>query len=190
MYFAALLARTEDGWEASDTELDDVETLSDLSDLAREAAAEADAEDDTVLVFIEQEDAWFGVVRVDGEDDPRIYVSDAAAAARSSYGEILLTDELLGKDPGADELDALDLDGTEDGEPDTAAADGDDDDETDDGGGGGVPGSELPAGPLGDRDILADLGVPEKELLALDGADALSEIADALGAAEVLETVR
>ncbi|WP_353943676.1 hypothetical protein ABII15_19875 [Streptomyces sp. HUAS MG91] len=186
MYFAALLARTEDGWEASDTELDDVETLSDLSDLAREAAAEADAGDDTVLVFIEQEDVWFGVVRVDGEDDPRIYVSDAAAAARSSYGEILLTDELLGKDPDADELDALDLDGTEDGEPDPAADDGD---EPDDGGGG--PASEaVPAGPLGDRDILADLGVSEKELLALDGADALSEIADALGAAEVLETVR
>ncbi|MEU6847540.1 hypothetical protein ABZ930_37340 [Streptomyces sp. NPDC046716] len=187
MYFAALLARTEDGWEASDTELDDVETLSDLSDLAREAAAEADAGDDTVLVFIEQEDAWFGVVRVDGEDDPRIYVSDAAAAARSSYGEILLTDELLGKDPDADELDALDLDGTEDGEPDQAA----DDDDGDASDGGGGPDSEaVPAGPLGDRDILADLGVSEKELLALDGADALSEIADALGAAEVLETVR
>ncbi|MYW63856.1 hypothetical protein GTY65_07190 [Streptomyces sp. SID8379] len=192
MYFAALLARTEDGWEASDTELDDVETLSDLSDLAREAAAEADAEDDTVLVFIEQEDAWFGVVRLDGEDDPRIYISDAAAAARSSYGEILLTDELLGKDPdsveGVDELDALDLDGTEDGEPEASS---DDSEEEDDGGGGGGAGSDaVPAGPLGDTEILADLGVSEKELLALDGVDALSEIADALGAAEVLETVR
>ena len=58
MYLAALLARTEDGWEASDTELDDVETLSDLTDLAREASVD----EDTVLVYIEQEDAWFGVV--------------------------------------------------------------------------------------------------------------------------------
>ncbi|MFI0241703.1 hypothetical protein [Streptomyces sp. NPDC016845] len=186
MYFAALLARTEDGWEASDTELDDVETLSDLSDLAREALAAADAEDDTVLVFIEQEDAWFGVVRVDGEDDPRIFISDAAAAARSSYGEILLTDELLGKDPDAadDDLDALDLDGTEDGE--SRAADGEDGDEAS----GGAGDEVVPAGPLGDTEILADLGFPEKELLALDGTDALSEIADVLGAAEVLETVR
>ncbi|MFJ9039916.1 hypothetical protein ACIRF8_25405 [Streptomyces sp. NPDC102406] len=187
MYFAALLARTEDGWEASDTELDDVETLSDLSDLAREALVEAGAEDDTVLVFIEQEDAWFGVVRVDGEDDPRIYVSDAAAAARSSYGEILLTDELLGKEPDVvgDDLEALDLDGTEDGDPEAV------DEEVDDGAGAdAVPGAEVvPAGPLGDTGILADLGVPEKELLALD-VDALSEIADALGASEVLETVR
>lgn len=179
MYFAALLARTEVGWEASDTELDDVETLSDLSDLAREAAAEAGADDDTVLVYIEQEDAWFGVVRMDGEEDPRIYISDAAAAARSSYGEILLTDELLGKEPddAEDELDALDLDGTEDGEPDTAA-DGDGDDEF------------VPAGPLGDSGLLADLGVPDKDLRGLRVGDALSEIADALGAAEVLEAVR
>ncbi|WP_306335173.1 hypothetical protein [Streptomyces sp. KL118A] len=187
MYFAALLARTEDGWEASDTELDDVETLSDLADLAREATADYD--DDTVLVFIEQEDAWFGVVRVDGEEDPRIYVSDAAAAARSSYGEILLTDEMLGRDPdddGADDLDALDLDGTEDGEPEASEAEADPDADADaDTGASGVP-----SGPLGDSEILADLGVPEKDLLGLESGDALNEIADILGAAEVLETVR
>lgn len=176
MYFAALLARTEDGWEASDRELDDVETLSDLADLAREASPE----DDTVLVLIEQEDAWFGVVRIDGEDDPRIYVSDAAAAARSSYGEILLTDELLGKEPGEDEadLDALDLDGTE--EPD-----GDSDDDED-----GTGADAVPHSPVGDSEILDDLGVSEKELKALDADDALGAIAEALGAAEVLETVR
>ncbi|MDT0440303.1 MULTISPECIES: hypothetical protein [Streptomyces] len=171
MYFAALLARTEDGWEASDTELDDVETLADLADLARESAGE---DDDTVLVFIEQEESWFGIVRVDGEEDPRVYVSNAAAAARSSYGELLLTDELLGKD-GSIDLDDLDLDGTEDGEPDD---DGDDDSV-----------DSVPSGPVGDVSILADLGVGEKELSALDD-DALGDIAEALGASEVLETVR
>ncbi|MFF7561524.1 tRNA adenosine deaminase-associated protein [Streptomyces pseudovenezuelae] len=178
MYFAALLARTEDGWEASDTELlDNVETLSDLADLAREAAAE----DDTVLVLIEQEDAWFGVVRIDGEEDPRIYVSDAAAAARSSYGEILLTDELLGREPDDDpDLDALDLDGTEDGD------DEEEDDDTVE-----VAGSAeaVPHGPVGDPQVLDDLGIGEKELKALS-EDALTEIAEALGASEVLETVR
>lgn len=178
MYFAALLARTEDGWEASDTELDDVETLSDLADLAREASPD----EDTVLVLIEQEDGWFGVVRVDGEEDPRIYVSDAAAAARSSYGEILLTDELLGREPGDDgpDLDALDLDGTEDGEPDDEDADG-------------TPytasGESVPHGPVGDAQMLEDLGVTEKELRSMT-QDAVSEIAEALGASEVLETVR
>lgn len=185
MYFAALLARTEDGWEASDTELDDVETLSDLTDLAREASVD----EDTVLVFIEQEDAWFGVVRVDGEEDPRIYISDAAAAARSSYGEILLTDELLGREPGAeDTIAALEelvgLDGTEDGDPDTPGHDPDnnnDDDEPD--------ADAVPVGPLGDTGVLSDLGLADAELLMLR-TDALAEIAEALGAAEVLETVR
>ncbi|MGC5567056.1 hypothetical protein ACPYPG_29985 [Streptomyces sp. FR-108] len=184
MYFAALLARTEDGWEASDTELDDVETLSDLADLAREASVD----DDTVLVFIEQEDAWFGVVRVDGEEDPRIYVSDGAAAARSSYGEILLTDELLGREPGDDDvadLDSLDLDGTEDGDPEEET-----DDEEEDDVGTTSKGATVLAGPIGDREVLTDLGVNEKELLALDSTDALGEIAEVLGAAEVLETVR
>ncbi|WP_307680125.1 hypothetical protein [Streptomyces sp. V4I2] len=179
MYFAALLARTEDGWEASDTELDDVETLSDLADLAREASPD----EDTVLVLIEQEDAWFGVVRIDGEEDPRIYVSDAAAAARSSYGEILLTDELLGRDPDDDEpdLDALDLDGTEDGE----AEDEEDEEEAATAG----PGELVPHGPVGDIQILDDLGVSEKELKSLS-EDAVTEIAEALGASEVLEAVR
>ncbi|MFF0275855.1 MULTISPECIES: tRNA adenosine deaminase-associated protein [unclassified Streptomyces] len=177
MYFAALLARTEDGWEASDTELDDVETLSDLTELAREAS-----DDDTVIVFIEQEDAWFGIVRIEGEEDPRIYVSDGAAAARSSYGEIL-TREILGDDLDdlVDELESLDLDGTEDGEP--LDGDADDDEET------SVAAEAVPAAPVGDRLILADLGMSPADLLALD-SDALAEIADALGAAEVLEAVR
>jgi putative tRNA adenosine deaminase-associated protein len=180
VYFAALLARTEDGWEASDTELDDVETLVDLVDLAREATAD----DETVLVLIEQEDAWFGVLRVDGEEDPRIYVSDASAASRSSYGEILLTDELLGRDPDdeLEDLDALDLDGTEDGETDDEEDDGPDDLGT------------IPSGPVGEAALLADLGISEGQLLSLssDGVpgEALSEIAEALGCGEVLEAVR
>ncbi|KUJ70290.1 hypothetical protein ACZ90_05215 [Streptomyces albus subsp. albus] len=173
MYFAALLARTEDGWQASDTELDNVETLTDLADLAREAAAD---EDGTVLALIEQEGAWFGVVRLDGEDDPRIYVSDAAAAARSSYGA-MLTDELLGQDQDPDdELERLDLDGTEDGEPEA-------EDDSD------ANAEVVPHGPLGDLALLADLGVDEKELLSLDG-DALGAIAEVLGCTDVLEAVR
>jgi putative tRNA adenosine deaminase-associated protein len=183
VYFAALLARTEDGWQASEPDLDDVETLADLSDLARAAGDE----EETVLVFIEQEDAWFGVIRIDGEEDPRIYVSDAAAAARSSYGEILLTDEVLGRDPeDLDELDDLDefvdLDGTEDGDDDDAAE-------------AGPAGDHVPTGPVGDSDLLADLGMNGKELLALSGdgaltGEALGEVADALGCGDVLEAVR
>ncbi|MEU7133001.1 hypothetical protein [Streptomyces sp. NPDC046261] len=176
MYFAALLARTEDGWEASDTELDNVETLTDLADLARESSVG----DDTVLALIEQEDSWFAIVRVDGEDDPRVYVSDAAAASRSSYGAMLV-DELTGREEDDGELESLDLDGTEDGEPEPADEGPDSD--------AAEAAAPAPHGPLGDAALLADLGVGEKELRALDG-DALSTIADVLGCTEVLEAVR
>ncbi|WP_059010360.1 tRNA adenosine deaminase-associated protein [Streptomyces specialis] len=179
MYFTALLARTDDGWEASDTELDDVESLDELAELARAAAPD----DETVLVCIEQEGAWFGLVRVDGEDDPRVFVSDAARALRSAYGEILLTDELLGRepeDPGTLEQ-MVDLDGTEDGVEDVV-----DDEES------AAPGGSeaVPRGPLGDADLLADLGIDAGTVLKLTPDDALSEIADTLGCAEVLEAVR
>ncbi|MEO3752747.1 hypothetical protein [Streptomyces sp. B6B3] len=175
MYFTALLARTDDGWEASDRELDDVESLDELAELARETAPD----DETVLVCIEQEGSWFGVVRVDGEDDPRVFVSDAARAMRSAYGEILLTDELLGREPEDPRVleQLVDLDGTEDG-----AADGDDEPAGAD--------DEVPRGPLGDADILADLGIDAGTVLKLTPDDALSEIADALGCSEVLEAVR
>jgi hypothetical protein len=50
-------------------------------------------------------------------------------------------------------------------------------------------------GPLGDADILVDLGMSNKALLALSGdgaltGEALGEIADTLGCADVLEAVR
>jgi putative tRNA adenosine deaminase-associated protein len=179
VYFAALLARTEDGWKARDTELDDVETLTDLAELAREVMTD----EETVLAWIEQEDSWFGVIRMDGEDDPRIYVSDAASASRSSYGA-MLTDELVGRDlDELDDLDALDLDGTEDGEDEEAEEDN-----------GALDAEPIPAGPLGEVDLLADLGISEKQLLSLSSnsepGEALSVIAEALGCDTDLEAVR
>ncbi|WP_420492793.1 hypothetical protein [Kitasatospora camelliae] len=170
----------------SETELDEVETLSDLADLAREASFD----DETVLVFIEQEDAWFGVVRVDGEDDPRIFVSDGAAAARSSYGAVL-TDELFvqaGED--FDDLDDLVAELDEDEESTPADSEDSEDDSDADFGPGGVP-----VGPLGDSELLTEYGLTARALLQLAGesgepGEALSEIAEALGCGEVLEAVR
>ncbi|MEZ0092584.1 hypothetical protein [Streptacidiphilus sp. EB129] len=181
-YFAALLARTEDGWDVSETELDDVETLADLADRARGKAED----EETVLVFIEQEDAWFAVVRVDGEEDPRIFVSDAAAASRSAYGEIVLTDELLGR--GADDdLDHLVV------ELDESVDEADDEDDEDEAASADSDG--VPNGPLGDAGLLIEFGVGAKELMdmSVEGSvpgDALTEIADALGCGEILEAVR
>ncbi|MFE6049617.1 tRNA adenosine deaminase-associated protein [Kitasatospora sp. NPDC056446] len=176
-YFAAVLARSEDGWDVSETELDNVETLADLADLARDSAQD----DDSVLIFIEQEDSWFAIVRVDGEDDPRIFVSDGAAAARSSYGSVL-TDELVDQ---AGESEFGDLDHLLDEDEETPDQDDED----------AEPHGGVPVGPLGDAHLLTEFGLASDELLALSGegavpGDALEEIAEALGCGEVLEAVR
>ncbi|WP_442906012.1 tRNA adenosine deaminase-associated protein [Kitasatospora sp. NBC_00458] len=165
----------------SETELDNVETLADLADLAREATQD----DDSVLVFIEQEDAWFAIVRVDGEEDPRIFVSDGAAAARSSYGSVL-TDELVDQ---AGESEFGDLDNLVAELEEEAEAEEQDDDEE-----GGTHGG-VPVGPLGDAHLLTEFGFAADALLSLSGegavpGDALEEIAEALGCGEVLEAVR
>ncbi|MFJ8431935.1 hypothetical protein ACIQ9P_11630 [Kitasatospora sp. NPDC094019] len=164
-----------------ETELDDVETLADLAELAREAAQD----DDSVLVFIEQEDAWFAIVRVDGEEDPRIFVSDGAAAARSSYGSVL-TDELVDQ---AGESEFGDLDNLVAELEEEAEAAEQNDDEDGEGHGG------VPVGPLGDAHLLTEFGLAADALLSLSGegavpGDALEEIAEALGCGEVLEAVR
>ena len=163
-YFAALLARTDDGWIVRESDLDEVEDLESLADSMRKAAVD----EEPVLLFVEQEDTWFGIVRVDGEDDPRVFVSDAAAATRSSYGDMLLADLAttgLDEDPDA-EYD----------EDENAAV---------------FPASE----PVGDTELLADLGTLPDDLLELCGegllpTDALTAIAERAGCADELETVR
>lgn len=84
-YFTAVLAREGRKWFAHDLE---VETLSGLGDLADELRAVA-TDEEPVLLLVEREDAWWGVVRVDGEEDPRVFVSDAAGVAASPYAGTL-----------------------------------------------------------------------------------------------------
>ena len=84
-YFTAVLAREGRRWTAHDV---DVESLKDLGELTDELRAVAD-DDDPVLLFLEREDAWWAVVRVDGDEDPRVFVSDLAGAAASPYADLL-----------------------------------------------------------------------------------------------------
>jgi len=85
-YFTAVLARAGRTWSAYDV---DIDAVGDLDELAAELRIVVADEDAPVLVLVEREDAWWGVVRVDGEDDPRVFVSDAAGAAASPYSAIL-----------------------------------------------------------------------------------------------------
>jgi putative tRNA adenosine deaminase-associated protein len=208
-YFAALLARSADRWQARDADLDEIEDLAGLTELMREVSDDDDEEPDTAVLLLEQEDVWFAVVRVDADDEPRVFVSDAAAISRSAYAELLLaaglpaigvTDRVADGGDDREEPVALDVDGDdpvgvpEVGEPDPeaeavelvslapyASAEA------------AVP---LPrSGPAGDIDLLVDLGVPAKALTSLctsrrPTAEALADLAEALGAAEELESVR
>ena len=72
-HFAALAARTEDGWHSTEVEL---EGLADIDEVA-EVMRDASVDDGPVLLFVEEDDEWFAIVRVDGVGEPRTFISDA-----------------------------------------------------------------------------------------------------------------
>jgi putative tRNA adenosine deaminase-associated protein len=88
-YFTAVLARSGDKWFPRNVDLEGLESLDDLADALR--AREVD-DTEPVLAFIEREDAWWAVVRVDGDEDPRVFVSDVAGAAASTFSDLLEVD--------------------------------------------------------------------------------------------------
>jgi putative tRNA adenosine deaminase-associated protein len=181
-YFAAVLARGRDRWTATELDLDAAEDVEDVADLVRETEPGADL----ALLFVECEDEYLVVMRLDGDDDPRVFASDAAFAAESRVGEILLE----GLEPAVGTADAAA--GIDDPEEADAPAedrddDGDDDEDED----------ETPTlHPLGEADLLADLGTPAKDLLALcahEGtlpADVMVELCSRAGCADALEELR
>jgi putative tRNA adenosine deaminase-associated protein len=171
-YFSVVLSRTGDGWDTNDIELDEVESLADLADAMREVSGDEEPEG-PCLLLLEQEDMWFAVVRVDGDDDPRVFVSDRSAIEHSAYAEMLLEGVTARDEP----VTAVDSDVEEEDEEESDEA-------------------ELDDGPVGDLDILADQGTDAAALLELcsgDGvlpSEALTLLAERAGAAGALETVR
>lgn len=194
-YFAALLARYADEWQARDVDLDEVDDGMGLVEFIHEVTEEE--EPDTAVVLLEREDAWFAVVRLDLDEDPRVFASDLAGVSRSGYAELLTATSLvpLGQDgtpleaslsvaAGKDEAEDEDLDEDVEVEVEVELEDEDE-----------YPAPGTPSGPAGDAALLADFGQSPKGLVGLcDGrlspADALAEIAGVLGAAEELEAVR
>lgn len=162
-YFTAVMAKVGRNWKARDVEVDDADTLDELVDALRSVAIDGQP----VLAVIEHEDEWFGVVRVDAEDEPRLFVSDIGAVSHSPYGE------LLGP--------AADVDVPADGD-----SPGGDDEED----------GPVVAVWAGEADLLEDLGVNARRLRRLveDNADdpgaVLGEVGEAVGFADLLEALR
>lgn len=176
-YFAALVARTGKGWHAGEADLDGVETLEDLADTMHAVAED----EEPVLLLLEQEDAWFAVVRVDGEEDPRVFVSDTSAAARSAYMDVLLPD-VEGEAAVVEVADVPTPAG-----PGNAAAAEDAEDEHQP---LPPPGAAVPGG---DADLLADLGVSAEFLASMGSqvpSEALAALGERIGFADELEQVR
>jgi len=80
------MARHPSGWTATEVDLDEVDDVAALTDLLRELDESADL----TLLLLEEDDVYVGVVRVDGGDDPRVFVSDTRAGDESRIAEMLL----------------------------------------------------------------------------------------------------
>ena len=170
-YFAAALALSEDGWTGRELNLDGITDIDALADELRDLTGDGPG---PALLLFEEDDEYVAVVRVDGSAgslrEPRIFLSDRRAVLQSDVAAMLW--EHTYEAPSVS---------SEDDE------DSDEDDEEN-----GHPGSE----PVGDRDLLSDLGTPAAALLGLcaeEGllpADVLTVVGERAGFVDVLEGLR
>jgi len=174
-YFAAAVVRGSKGWAASDFDLTGVSDVEDVADRLRDVDLEASIS----LLFVEIDEEYLVLLRLDDGEDLRVFGSDAAVAEESRWGAVLVAD-LEPPDHGIDipdELEAADPE-TEEAEPVA-----------------GTP-ADADADPTGDVDILSDLGVSGQRLLAMcatEGklpSDVTAEICDLLGCVDAVEELR
>lgn len=173
-YFAAVAARGPDGWSAAELDLTGAADVEEVADRMREADPDAAVS----LLFVEADEAYLAIVRVDEAGDIRVFGSDSAFAEESRIGALLLGDI---------EAPALEIE-------DVAATPGPGDGE--DGGNTAAPVTDPDADPVGDADLLADLGVSAHRLLKLCGeegmlpADVTAEVGQIIGCGDEVEELR
>lgn len=171
-YFAAAVVREAGGWSAAEVNLRGATDVDDVADRLRDVEPDADLS----LLFVEADDAYLVVLRLDEGEDLRVFGSDSAYAEESRLGALLVGD-LKGPVTGFDDTE----------EP-RAATGGDEENEQ--------PAVDPEADPVGDADILADLGIPAQRLLRLcahEGmlpADVTAEVCQVLGCADEVEELR
>jgi putative tRNA adenosine deaminase-associated protein len=205
-FFTAVMASDGSSWRSRDVDVEDCSDLDDLSDLLRGAAVG----EHPVLCVIEREDGWFALVRVDGEDDPRLFVSDFAAAVRGHYEPVLApaadvdTDvpgvhayERAAAGPGVADAGAAEAERTDDEVEHDAEAQADLEEALD---GGTLVQPDPDPEPVdvwaGDPALLTDLGVSAEQLLDLveehadDPAAVLSAVGEVCGFDELIEALR
>ena len=92
-YFAAALARTDQGWTGVELDLAEVEDLEQLADLLRDLTGDGDG---PALMVLDEDDEHFALVRVDGGAgslaEPRVFLSDRRAVLASEVAAMLWED--------------------------------------------------------------------------------------------------
>jgi len=170
-YFAVAAVRDSTVWSASEVDLSGVADLDEVADRLRDVDQDAEVS----LLFIESDDAYLAILRLDEGEDLRVFGSDSTFAEESRLGALLLDDI---KTP------ALALDEPTGETPATA------DDEAE------QPVAEPDIDPVGEADLLADLGISVHRLLALcahEGmlpADVTAEVCQAIGCGDEIEELR
>jgi putative tRNA adenosine deaminase-associated protein len=182
-YFATAVTRSADGaangngWTANEVSLTEASDVEDVADRLRDLDPNADVS----LLFVESDDSYLVIMRLDAGEDMRVFGSDATFAEESRLGALLLGD--VGR-PGL-ELEAIEGEaGDVEDEAEESTVD--------------TPGSPMmaEAEPAGDADLLADLGVPAGRLLQLcahDGmlpSDVTAEVCQTIGCGDEVEELR
>jgi putative tRNA adenosine deaminase-associated protein len=167
-YFAAAAVRGEKGWSAAEVDLTGVADIDEVADRLREVDADATVS----LLFVESDDAYLVILRLDEGEDLRVFGSDGAFAEESRLGTLLLGDV----ETAIPDIDEVVAEATAEDAP--------------------VPPVDPDVEPIGDADLLADIGVPAGRLLALcaqEGmlpADVTAEVCVAIGAGDAVDQLR
>jgi putative tRNA adenosine deaminase-associated protein len=165
--FAAAAARGKNGWTASELDMSGLADIDEVVDALRDVEPDADV----ALLFVESDDQYLAILRLDEGEDLRVFGSDSAFAEESRLGSVLL---------GEVEVPALEID-------DLTVDDDEDSDR---------PAADPDADPVGDAELLADLGITAHRLLGLCGkegmlpSDVTAEICQKMGCGDEMEELR
>jgi len=171
-----LVAKDDDAWTTSEIELEELADIDEVADVMRDASIH----DGPVLLFVEQNDEWFAIMRVDGAGEPRTFISDARVVPGNELAATIfeeMPEEVMAIDIVDDDFDAdedADLDEPEEEKPALRAD----------------------AEPRGATDVLADFGIGSAQLLAMCAAegmlpaDVIAAVCERLGCAEEIEVYR
>jgi putative tRNA adenosine deaminase-associated protein len=173
-FAAAAVRGPSNKWSAAEIDLSGVADIDEVADRLRDVDIDANVS----VLFVESDDTYLVILRLDDGEDLRVFGSDSAFADESRLGALLL---------GEIEEPALEIDDV------VAEAEPDEDEDADD---ELLPAATPDADPVGDADLLADLGVPSHRLLELcarEGmlpADITAEVALVMGCVDEIEELR